>query len=88
MTPVQVRMARAALALTVGQLASRAALQVEAVEMIERGTGRPDAAAKLRTTLESAGVEFLGEDGVRFHAESLGAAQTVPLEQLNSANDE
>ena len=88
MTPVQLRMARAALGLTVEDLASRAAVQSDVVEMLERGTGRPDASAKLRTTLESAGVEFLGEDGARLRDSHYAAGNTVPLEQLSSANDE
>lgn len=88
MSPVQIRMARAALELSAEQLASKAAIGVEAVERLEQGNGSPDAEAKLRATLEGAGVEFLAQDGVKFHPVDLSAAASVPLDQLSSANDE
>ncbi len=88
MTPAQVRMARAALGLTVERLARDAGLPPRAIAALEQGHGEPDAAAKLRATFEVAGVEFLGEDGVTFRDGRPDAAQTLPLEELNAANDE
>lgn len=88
MTPAQVRMARAALGISVEQLARESVVPEDAVLALEGGAGQPDAAAKLRATFEGAGVEFLGEDGVRFHERAPAAAGTVPLEDLSSANDE
>ncbi len=58
MTPVQVRMARAALGLSLEQLATEAALSKEAIALLEQGLDRPEAIAKLRATFEVAGIEF------------------------------
>ena len=88
MTPVQVRMARAALAVTAEQLAARAAIEVEAIATLERDAGRPDLTARLRSTFEQAGIEFLDQDGVRLHATGAVGALSVPVDQLSSANDE
>ena len=90
MTPVQARMARAALALTVEDLAGKAGVSVEAVRAQEAGQTGGDAAgaARLRATLEAAGVTWLDDDGVRLRPTGTGAAGTVPVEELNSANDE
>ncbi len=88
MTPAQARMARAALGLTVERLARTAVIPPEAIVAMEQGHGEPEAAAKLRATFEVAGVEFLGEDGVTFRDGRPDAARTLPLEDLNAANDE
>lgn len=88
MTPVQVRMARAALDLTVAQLAERAAVEGEAIELLEDGASQPEVGAKLRATLERAGIEFLGEDGVRYQGGITAPGLALPVELLNSANDE
>ena len=88
MTPVQARMARAALELSLEDLAAEAALPADSVRLVEREGGKPDAASKLRATFEVAGIEFLGEDGVRFQADGARSSRTVPLDQLSAANDE
>jgi hypothetical protein len=88
MTPVQVRMARAALAMPAEHLASRAGIGTEALALLERDPGRPDVTARLRAAFEQAGIEFLDQDGVRLRATSPAGAISVPLDQLSSANDE
>ena len=80
-------MARAALDKSIEELSAEAALTAEDVTATERGGGKPDVAAKLRATFEVAGVEFLDETGIKLRSQA-GSAQTVPLETLNSANDE
>ena len=87
MTPVQVRMARAALDMTAEQLSKEAGLSPEDVTQLERGGEEGIASARLRTTLEGAGIAFLDADGVRYDPR-LGMARTVPLEEMNSYNDE
>lgn len=86
MTPSQARMARAALGLSVEDLARTAAISVDEIAAAEAGGGEPGLEAKLRATFEGGGVEFLDEDGVRFRGDN--AARTVPLDELSSANDE
>ena len=87
MTPVQVRMARAALDMTPEALSREAGLSPEDVAGLERGGAEGAASAKLRATFEAAGIAFLDGDGVRFDPRQ-AAAQTVPLEEMNSYNDE
>ncbi len=87
MTPVQVRMARAALDLTTDELSRAAGLSPQDLEQLEKGGQQGAASAKLRTTFEGAGVTFLDSDGVRFD-EKQRVAVTVPLEEMNSYNDE
>lgn len=87
MTPVQVRMARAALDLTQDDLSREAGLSPADVEQLERGGAAGAASAKLRATFEGAGIAFLDDDGVRFDARQR-QARTVPLDAMNSYNDE
>jgi transcriptional regulator with XRE-family HTH domain len=87
MTPVQVRMARAALGMTAEALSKEAGLSPDDVMRLESGGQDGIASARLRATLESAGVVFLDADGVRYD-EGRTAAKTVPLEAMNSYNDE
>ncbi len=87
MTPVQVRMARAALDLTTEELSRTAGLSPEDLQQLEMGGQDGAASAKLRTTFEGAGVTFLDRDGVRFD-ERRRMAGTVPLEEMNAYNDE
>ncbi len=54
---------------------------------MERGGGDGIASARLRATLEGAGIAFLEADGVRYDPR-LNMAKTVPLEEMNSYNDE
>ncbi len=89
MTPAQGRMARAALDRSIEDLAADASVTVEAVRALESGGGSPDASAKLRATFEAAGIEFLAEDGVKYHRPLQGPdGGTIPIDQLNSENDE
>ncbi len=87
MTPVQARMARAALDLTPEDLSRLAGLSADDVAQLEHGGQEGIASARLRTTFEGAGVTFIETDGVRFDARQ-GMAATVPLEEMNSYNDE
>ena len=87
MTPVQVRMARAALDLTIEDLSKEAGLTPEDLKSLENGGTEGAASAKLRMTFEASGISFLEADGVRFD-ESLREPKTIPLEHMNSYNDE
>ena len=88
MTAAQLRMARAALDLTVEALAAEAAVAPADIEAIETGGGQPDVAAKLHGFFETAGVAFIASNGVSFDEAAGQSAKTVPLDALNSANDE
>ncbi len=87
MTPVQVRMARAALDLTVEDLSKEAGLTPDDLQRLEHGGTEGAASAKLRATFEASGISFLEADGVRFD-ESLREPKTIALENMNSYNDE
>ena len=87
MTPVQVRMARAALGMTAEALSKEAGLSPEDVAQMERGGQEGIASARLRTTFEAAGIAFLEADGVRY-VPATAMTKTVPLEEMNSYNDE
>lgn len=87
MQPVQLKMARAALALSVDDLASLAGLSHVAIGRLESGEdGDEGLAGRLRAVFEERGIEFIDQDTVR--ARSSPAAGTVPLDDLNSENDE
>jgi len=64
LTPEQCRMARAALALGVRDLAARAGVSPTTITRLERGEGiYPRTLAAIRAALEAAGVEFIAENG-------------------------
>ena len=64
MTPVQMRMARAALSWGVRELAEKAGVTANTVTRIENGSdAKQSTIATLRAALESAGVEFIAENG-------------------------
>ena len=65
MEPEQVRMARAALQLGVRDLAEKAEISPSTLSRFETGKGGMNAATakRLRLTLESAGIEFIAENG-------------------------
>lgn len=67
MTPMQCRMARAALQWTVKDLAGKAQVGISTVVRFEAGRGKPIVAttAAMERTLEAAGVHFV-ENGVTF----------------------
>jgi transcriptional regulator with XRE-family HTH domain len=63
MTPVQMKMARAALGLGVRELAKKAGVAANTVTRIENGSdAKQSTIAALRAALEKAGVEFIAED--------------------------
>ena len=64
MDAAQCRMARAALGLGVRDLAALAGVAQATISRLERGEElRPATIAAIRAALESAGVEFLAENG-------------------------
>ena len=65
LTPQQIRGARAMLGLTQADLAARASLSATALNNIERGASDPRASnlAAIQRALETAGVEFIPENG-------------------------
>ena len=64
MTPIQLRMARAAVGWGVRELAEKAGVTANTVTRIENGSdARLSTMDKLRQALEAAGVEFIEENG-------------------------
>lgn len=64
MLPVQCRMARTALSLGVKDLAELADVSTNTISRFEAGEElKPRTVAAIRTALESAGVEFIPENG-------------------------
>jgi transcriptional regulator with XRE-family HTH domain len=64
MQAVQCKMARAAIGLTVRQLAEAAGVSHDTVIRLEAGESlKPKTIAAIRSALESAGVEFIAENG-------------------------
>jgi transcriptional regulator with XRE-family HTH domain len=89
----QVRAGRALVGWSQTELANAAGLPLSTVELIETGGASlvPAAAfAKMRATLESAGVAFIPEDGggagVRFRTGR--ESKYLGWEELNASNDE
>ncbi len=87
MTPIQLKMARAALELSVDQLASKAGISHVDVQALESGGSvGGEVEQKAKVALESGGIEWIDADGVRFVG-AIGSA-TIATENLNSYNDE
>jgi transcriptional regulator with XRE-family HTH domain len=64
MKPVQIRMARAALGLGVRELAEKAGVTANTVTRIENGSdAKQSTIDAIRAALESAGIEFIAENG-------------------------
>ena len=64
MLPIQCRMARTALNLGVKELAELADVSTNTVSRLEAGEElKPRTVAAIRAALESAGVEFIAENG-------------------------
>ncbi|CAN7516768.1 helix-turn-helix domain-containing protein [Mesorhizobium caraganae] len=64
MTPIQMRMARAAVGWGVRELAEKAGVTANTVTRIENGSdAKQSTVAALRAALEAAGVEFIPENG-------------------------
>lgn len=91
-SPQQIRGARAMLGLTQADLAAAAGLSATALNNIERGSADPRASTlkAIQAALEAAGVEFIPENGggagVRLRKGR--EPQSIPLDQLDSSNDE
>jgi len=88
MTGAQARMARAALKMSVRDLATAAEVSPNTVTRIEADLPSNNSTiSAVRRALEAAGVEFTngGEPGVKL--KRLGA-QTIPADQLNASSDE
>jgi transcriptional regulator with XRE-family HTH domain len=67
LTPVQIRMARAALRWTQKDLAERSSVFANTIKNIESGMSDPKASTllALRRAFARAGVEFIDDNGVR-----------------------
>ena len=65
LSPAQCRAARGLIAWTQGDLANAADVAKKTIADFERGTRKPYARTlrDLRTTLETAGIEFIAENG-------------------------
>ncbi len=65
MQPSQCRMARAALKMSVRELANAAGVAANTITRFETGKSRgyADTVAKIQKVLEEAGVEFIDENG-------------------------
>jgi predicted transcriptional regulator len=64
MLPIQCRMARTALSLGVKELADLADVSTNTISRLEAGEKlKPRTIAAIRAALESAGVEFIAENG-------------------------
>jgi transcriptional regulator with XRE-family HTH domain len=72
MTPVQCRMARAALNIGVRELAEAAKVSTNTVTRLEAGEAlKPRTVEAMQRALEAAGVEFLNGSGVKLKARAL-----------------
>jgi transcriptional regulator with XRE-family HTH domain len=93
--PVQIRMARAALSWGVRDLAEKAGVTANTITRIENGSDAKQSTINLvRTALESAGVEFIAENGggagVRLRKGSSRGdpSASIKVEDLTAENDE
>ena len=79
-------MARAALDLSIDQLASKAGLSHLDVARLEEGTdGDDEHTGRVKAALEAEGIEWIDENGVRFARDA--TAGSVPVEELTTGND-
>lgn len=74
MTPAQLRMARSALKIGVRDLAKLADVTTATITRYENERGGINQAteSKLRSALESQGIEFFNGTGVKLHAKAKG----------------
>jgi DNA-binding XRE family transcriptional regulator len=87
MQPIQMKMARAALGLSAGDLARDAGVDAEAVTTLENGgTIEGDALSALNLYLSTHGIQLIDGDGVR--AGSSGANDFVTVDKLTTDNDD
>lgn len=87
-SPAQSRAARGLIGWTPDRVEREGDLLGGSVERYEASASDPDPAfpARLRACLEAAGVDFLGEDGVRLR-HPLADDEGLRPDQLNAAND-
>ncbi|MDX7953338.1 helix-turn-helix domain-containing protein [Lichenihabitans sp. Uapishka_5] len=86
MQPVQVKMARAALGLTLEQLAQQAGVDGVAIQTFEAGgTVEGAVTSALNLFLATHGIELIEGDGVRARASS--AKDYVPINQVTTDTD-
>ena len=86
MQPVQLKMARAALDLTIDQLAAKAGLSHVDIARLEEGVDGDDAhTEQVKSVLQAGGIELIEDNGVRFIGDA--AAASVPVEELTTDND-
>lgn len=86
MQPVQVKMARAALGLSVDDLAKAAGVDGPAIAALEGGREvKGDVASALNLFLSTHGIELIDGDGVRARAAS--ARDYVPIGDVTTEND-
>lgn len=71
MTPTQCRAARAALRWSISDLAAMAGVHANSISRFENGVGasRDATVARMRETMEEAGVEFTGATGFRMESD-------------------
>jgi transcriptional regulator with XRE-family HTH domain len=93
-TTRQIKAARALLGWSQTELAAAARLSVPTIKRIEAKGGdlggRLDTSARIVAALESAGAEFIPEDGggVGVRLREGRPSETIALENLNASNDE
>jgi transcriptional regulator with XRE-family HTH domain len=86
MQPIQMKMARAALGLSVEDLARGAGVDAGAVTALENGaTVEGDALSALNIYFATHGIQLIDEDGVR--ARSSSAGDYVTVDKLTTVND-
>ena len=90
----QVKAARALLEWSQAQLASASGVSVPTIKRLELQPGdlggRADTAARIIAVLETAGVEFIAENGggLGVRLRKGREPETIALEDLNASNDE
>ncbi|MCW6509624.1 helix-turn-helix domain-containing protein [Lichenifustis flavocetrariae] len=79
-------MARAALGLSVDDLARESGVPGPAITDLEAGkTGKGDVVSALNIYFATHGIELIDDDGVR--ARTAAAGGFIPVDQLTTAND-
>jgi len=93
-TTQQIKAARALLGWSQTELAKASGLSIPTIKRIESKTGglsgRPDTSSRIVSALESAGADFIPENGggVGVRLREGRKAETIALENLNASNDE
>ncbi len=89
-TAEQIKAARAFLKWKQSDLAQKAALSLPSINAIEREVASPrkDTLASIQQTLEDAGIEFLGDSGVRLKKEVFEIQQYEGAHFIKALNDD